>query len=332
MLVHNNQMKINIKARSGISNVRDLRADLLTAAYEYIKDKTGTTLILQDCKLSPNRLSEERMLFAMLAPEAAEHVNILVQDESNKIDGSKEINNISVRSKRAPGVGRYNVHNILLLNWLDGLGQQTIKSISEASGTSYPTTAAAISILADQGLLNVKKDRSVSLKYFPIEQWRKWIASGFEHRKSARFIDRSGQPRPPSSLIKRLQQLGRNDIAISGIEGARFHYPDIDLSGSLRLDLVLNGNHKSDLAFVQKIDPALERSDNQFLKADLVVHFLDRPETRFEQGRLESATQSELLIADPLECLADLYNMRLDQQADQMLYFLSERKNRVNHA
>jgi len=326
-------MKITVKARAGISNVRDLRADLLTAAYEYIEGKTGTTLILQDCKLSPNRLSEERRLFAMLAPEAAKHVSILVQDENNKIDvasrllkdgSSQEFNNISIRSKRAPGVGRYNVNNILLLNWIDGLGRQMIKSISEASGTSYPTTAAAISILADQGLLNIEKDRSVSLKYFPIEQWRKWIASGFEHRKSARFIDRSGQPRPPSSLIKRLQQLGRDDIAISGIEGARFHYPDLDLSGSLRLDLVLNGNQKSDLAFVKKIDPALERSDNPFHKADLVIHFLDRPKTHFERN-------GELLIADPLECLADLYNMKLDQQADQMLRFLSERK-KVVHA
>ena len=32
------------------------------------------------------------------------------------------------------------------------------------------------------------------------------------------------------------------------------------------------------------------------------------------------------VIADPLACLADLYDMRLDEQADQMLTFLSERK------
>lgn len=327
-------MKINIKSRAGVSNVRDLRADLLTAAYEYIERKTGTALLLRDCKLSPDRLSEERRLFAMLAPEAAEHISILLQNKDGEIEGaghllkegvSEEISAALVKPKRAPGVGRYNVQNILLLNWLIGLGPQTVKSIGEASGTSYPTTAAAINDLAAQGVLTVKKDRSVSLKYFPVEQWRKWIAGGFEHRKSARFIDRSGQPRPPSSLIKRLQRLGRDDIAISGIEGARFHYPDLDLSGALRLDLVLHGNPKSDLEFVQKLDPALEQSDNPYRKADLVVHFLDRPETHFERN-------GELLIADPLQCLADLYDMRLDQQADQMLYFLSEQKRKANHA
>ena len=300
-------MKKITKTRTGISNVRDLRADLLTAAYSYLENKTDTTLVLQDCKLSTKRLSDEQRLFAMLVPDAARHISIDVDSKSQM-----------VQSKRTSGVGRYNVQNILLLNWLDGLGRQTIKSISEASGTSYPTTAAAIKIFADQDLLNVAKDRSVSLKYFPNEQWRKWIASGFEHRKSARFIDRSGQPRPPSSLIKRLQKLGRDDIAISGIEGARFHYPDLDLSGSFRLDLVLNGNHRADLAFVPKIDPALERSDNQFHKADLVIHFLDRPKTHFVRN-------GELLIADPLECLADMYDMRLDQQADEMLRFLGKR-------
>jgi hypothetical protein len=327
-------MKINIKARTSISNVRNLRADLLTAAYEYIERKTGTALVLRDCKLSPDRLSEERRLFAMLAPEAAEHISILVQDKISDTDvtsfllkegDAQEFNNISVKSKRAPGIGGYNVQNILLLNWFNGLGPQTIKSIGEASGTSYPTTAAVIKNLADQNLLNIQKDRSVSLKYFPIEQWRKWISSGFENRKSARFIDRSGQPRSPSSLIKRLQRAGLEDIAISGIEGARFYYPDIDLSGALRLDLVLHGNHKSDLSFVKKIDPALKLSDNPFIKANLVVHFLDRPETHFEK-------KSEFLIADPLECLADLYDMRLDQQADQMLNFLSKQKKDANHA
>lgn len=117
-------------------------------------------------------------------------------------------------------------------------------------------------------------------------------------------------------MIKRLQRLGRSDIAVSGIEGARVHYADLDLSGALRLDLVLHGNPKSDLAFVQKLDPGLEVSESPYQPANLVVHFLDRPESHFEQ-------EGELLVADPLECLADLYDMRLDQQADQMLHFLS---------
>jgi hypothetical protein len=222
-------------------------------------------------------------------------------------------------------VGKHNIQNILLLNWLNGRGPQTIKSLGEEAGTSYPTTAAAINTLEAQGTLYVEKDRSVSLRYFPTEQWRKWIASGFTHRKSARFIDRSTQPRPPSSLIKRLQRLNRDDIAISGIEGAREHYPELDLSGALRLDLVLHGSHKSDLSFVQKLDPALQLADNPYHQADLVIHFLDRPATHFER-------YGELLIADPLECLADLYDLKLDQQADQMLNFLTEKKKSVSRA
>lgn len=327
-------MKTQIKIRDGISNVRNLRADLLTAAYEFIEHQAGTALLLRNCRLSPERVIEERRLFAMVAPEAAAHISILAPNQDGEVvlpphlvqEGvAQEIGKSPVKSKRAPGVGPHNIQSILLLNWLDDLGPQTVKSIGEASGTSYPTTAAALRSLAAQDLLITGKDRRVSLKYFPVQQWRKWIASGFGHRKSARFIDRSNQPRPPSSLLQRLLHLNRNDIAVSGIEGARLHYPDLDLSGALRLDLVLHGDPKSDLAFVNRLDPALEPLDNPYRKADLVVHFLDRPQTRFEQ-------RGGLLVADPLECLADLYDLRLDQQADQMLKFLSERRNRSNHA
>lgn len=313
-------MKPNVKVRAGVSNVRDLRADLLSAAYDFREREQDTTLVLPDCRLSPERVADEWRLFAALLPDAASHVRL----EDPRAGGAKAVDrqamNMPATSvRRAQGLGRFNVQNVLLLNWLDGLGPQTVKSIGAASGTSYPTTAAAIADLEAQGLLNVEKDRRVALKFFPVDLWRKWIAGGFAQRPSARFVDRSGQPRPPSSLIRRLQRLDRNDIAISGIEGARVHYPDLDLSGALRLDLVLHGSAKSDLEFVQTLDPALALLDNPYGKADLVVHFLDRPAAHF-------VPHDDLLIADPLACLADLYDMRLDEQADQMLTFLSERK------
>lgn len=321
-------MKPNVKVRAGVSNVRDLRADLLSAAYDFREREQDTTLVLPDCRLSPERVADEWRLFAALLPDAASHVRLEDPRVGEAWGGgagwAKAVDRQAMRmpaesARRAPGLGRFNVQNVLLLNWLDGLGPQTVKSIGAASGTSYPTTAAAIADLEAQGLLNVEKDRRVALKFFPVDLWRKWIVGGFAQRSSARFVDRSGQPRPPSSLIKRLQRLGRGDIAISGIEGARVHYPDLDLSGALRLDLVLHGSPKSDLEFVQTLDPALALLDNPYGKADLVVHFLDRPAAHF-------VPRDDLLIADPLACLADLYDMRLDEQADQMLTFLSERK------
>lgn len=331
-------MNVQIKIKAGVFNIRDLRAELIAFAYLAQKNQEACFLLaLIDSRVSASRLFEEVSLFeSIIAPHIRGRIHVAKCDRFGHFEGlpsfiprelvQRELENYRpVESKRSAGVGKYNVQNILLLNWLNGLGPQTIKSIGEEAGTSYPTTAAGINTLEAQGMLYVEKDRSVSLRYFPTEQWRKWIASGFTHRKSARFIDRSTQPRPPSSLIKRLQQLNRDDIAISGIEGAREHYPDLDLSGALRLDLVLHGSHKSDLSFVQKLDPALQLADNPYHQADLVIHFLDRPATHFER-------YGELLIADPLECLADLYDLKLDQQADQMLYFLTEKKKRVSRA
>ncbi len=151
-------MSIKIKLRTGVSNLRDLRADLLTAAYDFADRGIGTTLILRDCKLSPTRLSEERRLFALLAPEAAEHISIQLRgkDEADPLSqggAEAETSTVPVKTKRAPGVGRYNIQNILLLNWLHNLGPKTVKALGEASGTVYPTTAAAINDLAAQGVL-----------------------------------------------------------------------------------------------------------------------------------------------------------------------------------
>lgn len=325
-------MNVQVKVKAGVFNVRDLRAELIAFAYLAQEDLAACFLLaLIDSRVSRHRLFEEVSLFeSIIAPHIRGRIHVAQGDRFGHLEGipsfiprelvQRELENSRpVKSKRSAGVGQFNVQNILLLKWLNGLGPQTIKSIGEASGTSYPTTAAAINALEGQGMLLVEKDRSVSLRCFPTEQWRKWIAIGFTHRKSARFIDRSGQPRPPSSLIKRLKRLDRDDIAISGIEGAREHYPELDLTGALRLDLVLHGSHKSDLSFVQKLDPALQLADNPYKQADLVIHFLDRPATHFERC-------GDHLIADPLECLADLYDLKLDQQADQMLYFLTEQK------
>lgn len=331
-------MNVQIKVKAGVFNVRDLRAELLAFAYLAQEDQNACfLLVLIDSRVSARRMIEEASLFeSIIAPHIRGRIHLAKGDRFGHFEGlpsfiprellQRELENYRpVESKRSAGVGQFNVQNILLLSWLNGLGPQTIKSLGEAAGTSYPTTAAAIETLEAQGMLYVEKDRSVSLRYFPAEQWRKWIASGFTHRKSARFIDRSGQPRPPSSLIKRFMRLDRNDIAISGIEGAREHYPELDLSGALRVDLVLHGSHKSDLSFVQKLDPALQLADNPHQQADLVIHFLDRRATHFER-------HGQLLIADPLECLADLYDLKLDQQADQMFYSLTERKKRASRA
>lgn len=320
-------MSIQIKVRTGISNVRDLRADLLTAAYEFADRGMGTTLILSECRLSLARVRDEERRFKLLLPEAATNISVRIQGKDGEILGDDEPLAVeaprpflpaAVAPPRAPGVGRRNVTSLLLLEWLAGGKPMTMKALGAAAGTSYPTTAAVIRDLAAQGVLTVERNRRVSLARFPVNLWRKWVVTGFAPRHAVRFVDISGQPRTPSNLIKRLMHLGRDDIAVSGIEGARIHFPDLDLSGALRPALVVHGNQKSDLEFVKKLDPALQRSEAPNEMADLVIHFLDRPQARF----IESG---ELLIADPLECLADLYEMRLDQQADEMLRCLIER-------
>ena len=152
-------MKPNVKVRAGVSNVRDLRADLLSAAYDFREREQDTTLVLPDCRLSPERVADEWRLFAALLPDAASHVRLEDPRVGEAWGGgagwAKAVDRQAVYAlatsvRRAQGLGRFNVQNVLLLNWLDGLGPQTVKSIGAASGTSYPTTAAAIADLEAQ--------------------------------------------------------------------------------------------------------------------------------------------------------------------------------------
>lgn len=137
-----------------------------------------------------------------------------------------------------------------------------------------------------------------------------------------------GQPRSPQSLLRRLATLNRSDLAIGGIEGARHYKPDIDLIGLPRLDLLLHcPKGRIDWSFIERLDPALEESGERDAPATLVVHVLRRKESFFapDDNIKMSAMPRRLQWADPVECLLDLHEARLESQAKEMLDFLEQR-------
>ena len=167
------------------------------------------------------------------------------------------------------------------------------------------------------GLIKKETDRRFDLKRFPLEQFKRSL---IVPRKAAYFIDPTNHPRSPEKLLSRF--LGRakmEDIAISGYHGARHHYPLIDLTGGTRVDLVMRGSEQSDLSFVQKIDSSLLRTNDPLVRPNVVVHF--ERTMNFEND------ESGISWADPLTCLRDLYEMRLDAQADEMLTALVRERN-----
>ena len=103
--------------------------------------------------------------------------------------------------------------------------------------------------------------------------------------------------------------------------GAKHHYPNLDLVGTPRLDLSLHSPGKRmNLDFLENLDPALKRVEDPRAPANVVVHAVHQADAQF------SPRAGGLAWADPLECLFDLYDARLEMQATQFLEALQHNR------
>jgi hypothetical protein len=116
------------------------------------------------------------------------------------------------------------------------------------------------------------------------------------------------------SLLRRLRQLQTQEVAIGGVLGAKHYQPSLDIIGNPRLDLsIYNGRKIADLSFVEKLDPGLEKATHRDESPSLVIHAIRRGESLFQPG------DDGLSWADPVECLLDLHENRLESQALEFL-------------
>ncbi len=199
--------------------------------------------------------------------------------------------------------------------------QITLNWIGEAAGCAYRAVAGTLESLGNAILRH--SDRSVELRFFPKDAWGQLLATSAKSRMTMKYADSSGQPRSPDSLIRRLKKLQRSDIAVGGILGARHYYPGIDMIGTPRLDLAVHCPDKyADISFVEQLDPALKKEDNPEVPPALVLHFIRRKENIFGKSF------DVLPWADPVECLLDLHEMKLEPQAlDFLNTMISKEKN-----
>jgi hypothetical protein len=217
--------------------------------------------------------------------------------------------------KRRPSEAFFDILRLLVIHWFRNSGPLTSKALCAQSGFSYPTVAASLEQL--ERYLVRHSDRQVELRSFPKDAWFKLVSQAEKVRSSTGYADRSGKPRPPNILLERLRELGRDDIAVAGVLGARHYLPGLDLFGTPRLDLVVDAkNGRGSNEFLRRLDPALKPvADGE--PAQVVIHTLYRPETCFKK-----AEKGELW-ADEVECLLDLHEMRLESQALEFVEHLT---------
>ena len=323
----------------GASSFRNVRAILLAMAY-LLAGKPGKSalLVLTSTRITQPRLERELELAGqVMKPGIAKRLHVTIETGgrySSLPAGLRsgfpakltEVVNAgiakTVRARRPANSSEYAILEILIHEWLLARGPMTTDRLMKISGSSYPTVANALKLF--DPILVRHSDRQVELRRFPQHEWAGLVAVSERVRATKRFTDRSGQPRSPEAMFRRLRKLNLPNVAVGGVMAARnFYLPSFDLAGTPRLDLTVNTGAGVDWDFVKELDPAIEiaaRGES----ANLVVHQIHRRESLFVEGK------DGVRYADPVECLLDLHEARLEQQAQQLLQTLIGRRKSLS--
>jgi hypothetical protein len=215
-------------------------------------------------------------------------------------------------TKLPPPDFEFVVLKLLVYAWATRRGAVTTRWLTDTAGCSYPTVATALKRLGSA--VERQSDRRLALRAFPRDEWSRALANADRSRSTLRLADRSGQPRSAESLLGRLQQLRPEGVALGGVAGARHYEPAFDLMGLPRLDVSVHSPDRwPDLSFLEALDPGLAPTGDTREPARLVVHFVRHADPLFE------GAGSGLPVADPVECLLDLHEARLESQASEFL-------------
>lgn len=323
-----------VEVKHELRSTRALRDAMAQLAYLLARSpEMGGLLVLSEPLVSQERLTDEwRLMQTVFLPDVMRRASLVVIREGQYF-GLPELPD-EVRSKvhevvrmearaawRRPARrdSYYVILGLLALRWLTGAGPMTTEWLTKAAGFSYPTVAAALERLGP--LLKRHPDRRIELRTWPRDEWARFVAVSEQVRSTTLFADRSGQPRTPDRLLKGLLRLKREDIGVGGVDGALHYHPQLDLSASPRLDLSVHcAQGFVDLDFVGLLDPALTLVRAPGEPVRLAVHVLRRREPFFD------GATGRIPYADPIECLLDLHESRLEPQAQELLAALMSRR------
>jgi hypothetical protein len=323
-----------VEIRRGVASMRDLRGILFEFSARLLSSECSAVLALIDPGIADTRLEKELSLAVrMLRPSLAERQQWAILRAGRLVAQSGGVNPgvlASIIAEASPAertaadeaISRadssFVVLHILLNRWFSCGGPITIRALCEASGRTYPTVSRAIERIG--AAAHRTSDRQVELTSFPRDAWSQMVASAPDARGTRRYVDRSGRPRSPESIIRRVASLKNPSVAIGGVAGARHTLPQLDLIGSPRVDISLHcpGTH-ADLSVLEQIDPALQPASDPSEPAQLVVHLVR------SQASFFTPSKDGVLFADPVECLLDLHEARLEEQASQFLDALTQR-------
>lgn len=310
--------RMRVLAKEHLAGVRDLQAALFQLAVSQEKGHRVCLVTRMD-RISKERLQQEwRNVQRVFAPAVASKLAlvVLIDDtawtSSEDPDIARIVTHVKRAGSQAPKPAHrfkfFEVFKVLLGQWLLSRGPLTMQELMRRTGCSYPTAAEAVARLP----VARRSDRSVELSAFPHQAWREMLALLRVIREPMGFKDVSGRPPDFNGLLKRLTKAAPPSVALGGVHAARFWHRGFDLRGTPRIDLVVQA--PVDTSFVTRADPALQPAKDD---PTIVIHPLYRAQALFEPD-----PKGRLPIADPVETLLDLYELKLSDQADALIRHL----------
>lgn len=324
-----------IEMLSKTRDVRTIRSKLLELAEAVASTSNRAILLLEVPHISTVRLkSIWKALSNTIRPEILARMSLVIHGDKKTIhlpqpidlDLQQAIEELLAQELKRPSQPRarstafYDVLRVLMVHWFRQSGPITTKSLGKLTGYSYPTVAASLRRLSSY--LTVHSDRRVELSQFPEKPWRQFVALSESVRSTKRYADRSGRPRALESLLDRLCAAGPTDTAVGGVVGARQYLPGLNLAGIPRLDLTISASSSPNLErLLQQLDPALKPAEPQE-PARVCVHIVNQPQPLFTtdgDGRI---------WADEVDCMLDLHDAKLYEQAHELQTELAARATR----
>lgn len=308
----------------GLRNTRDLHTLLLEAAYalQAHPELDGADIALWDCALSKNSVQLEVEQFrAICRPAIARRLRVL--DSRVGLPEQSQNPAMGVQPKSAltlpTQASQEAVMATLLHRHVRGLPGLTMEALVEEAGASVPTVYQALRRYANCLAPRNRDDRLIQIQGLSRANWWEWMERN-NRLSSVSYVDRSGSPRSATRLAKGLARLQRDDLAIGGLMGAMHHFPSLDATAAPFLDILVHGTARSDLSFIEQIDPGLQRSRDPNEPAHVVVHFVDRPRSLFvrEDGQNWGA------LAD---CIANMQRARLAHQVEDAIGLVGDQNS-----
>jgi len=327
-------------------SVRDIRGTLLTLAQIIgpLLPNHQAVCVVTGTRLTVGRLNEELMQFRqVIRPALANRVHFLIGSDDGHghrtltFSGSMEevpvgflewLQELIAHNPQIVDVPPLSPRQMVVAGLaqlrLQNASPVTVKFLQEKCRASYPTVAAVLKVLANQGLLENTGARGVRLRYLTSGEWMDLARDHARQRKVHLFTDPTGHS-SPSRMVNRLVQLQASaklaqTVRVGGVMGAAQHFPELDITAALRLDLCVD-RAPSRIAAI--LDAGLIPKTKPGQRVAVAVHVTGFPSV---DACVDSPQQGPW--ASELDCLADLLEMGYEREASEMAQHI-ESSNKV---